>query len=76
VREGVGLEAWRRSEGGQRSRARPGLWLELSDDLTSGPRSSVGGGAGQIPFRVGTVLGRGCFSGWADLVPLGPFLFS
>jgi hypothetical protein len=28
---------------------------------------------GRIPFEVETVLGRGCFGGWADLVPLGPF---
>jgi hypothetical protein len=41
-----------------------------------GPACQRGEGLGRIPFRIKMVLGRGCFGGWADLVPLGPFLFS
>jgi hypothetical protein len=28
---------------------------------------------GRVPFRAETVLGRGRFSGWAEMAPLSPF---
>jgi hypothetical protein len=75
LRRGLGL---REGEGDRRPRGVvrvQEILPELDDDLTSGPRLSAGGGAGQIPFRVGVVLGRGLLLGLGQNGPLWPFFF-
>jgi hypothetical protein len=49
-------------------------WLELGDDLTSGPCSLAGGGAGRIPFWVCPEMGRGPNLERGQTIPPRPFL--
>jgi hypothetical protein len=43
--------------------------------LTTRARVSGRERGGRVPFRAEAVLGRGRFSGWAEMAPLSPFLF-
>jgi hypothetical protein len=50
-------------------------WLELGDDLTSGPRSSAGGGLGGYPFGFVPGWAMGQIWSGAEPFPHGLFFF-